>query len=188
MSSYLESASKQFAYYRQLGERAMAQLDEAQLNWLADPEANSIATIVQHLSGNMLSRFTDFRRSDGEKEWRQREAEFDNSPRSAEAIRQAWEKGWACVEAALHETKEDELEELVYIRNQGHTIVEAFNRQMAHYAYHIGQIVFLARQLKGTSFESLSIPRGGTAAYNAAKFALEKQRGHFSDEWLKNKE
>lgn len=185
MSSYLGSIRKQFAYYRQLGERAMAQLDEEQLNFLSDPEANSVATIVQHLSGNMLSRFTDFRSSDGEKEWRQREAEFDNSPRSRVEIQTAWEKGWACLGKVLTDLTEDDLEELVYIRNQGHTIIEALNRQAAHYAYHIGQIVLLARQLKGTAFTSLSIPRGGSAAYNAKKFAQEKQRGHFSDEWLK---
>lgn len=184
MESYLKAVRKQFTYYRQLGEKTFAQLAEADIHWRPDPEANSIAIIVNHLSGNMLSRWTNFLDTDGEKDWRNREQEFATVIESLPQLHQAWEAGWKALFTALDQAEGVDLEQVIYIRNIGHTITEALNRQMAHYAYHIGQIVYIGRLRKGLAWESLSIPRGGSEAYNAKKFAQEKHRGHFTDEFL----
>ncbi len=182
--AFLESARKQFAYYRMLGERAMAQIAEEDFHRLLSPESNSVAIIVKHLHGNMLSRWTNFLHEDGEKSWRDREAEFDNDLPNRAAIIKAWDEGWDCLFAAIDPLTESDLDQLVYIRNQGHSIVEAINRQMSHYAYHTGQIVFLCRLFAGANWQSLSIPKGGSRAYNAQKFEQPKERGHFTDEFL----
>lgn len=184
MSSYLTSVTKQFQYYKLLGEKAFAQVEDEQLFWQISEQSNSIATIVKHLWGNMLSRWTDFRSSDGEKSWRQREAEFDNDVASRTEMLEKWEAGWQCLFDALAALQAENLEELIYIRNQGHTITEAINRQLAHYSYHVGQIVFVARIASGEKWTSLSIPRGDSASYNAAKFAKKKDRTHFTEEYL----
>lgn len=168
--NYLESAIDRFRYYKKLGERAMDQLDEADLRRQPDAESNNIATIVKHLSGNMLSRWTDFLTSDGEKPWREREQEFEDTLESAAAVRKTWEKGWSCLFEAIERLSPEDLSRTIYIRNEAHTVVEAMNRQMTHYAYHIGQIVFLAKQWRGREFQSLSIPKGGTEEYNRKKF------------------
>ncbi len=188
MESYLDSILKQFAYYKQLGERAMAQLDDQQLFEMPGPDSNSIDILVKHMAGNMLSRFTDFRQSDGEKTWRNRDQEFVSTFASRNALMEYWEKGWNCVFEAVRPIKTSELSDLVYIRNQGHTIIEALNRQLAHYAYHTGQMVYVAKTLKGKNWQSLSIPKGESTSYNAEKFAREKKRGHFTDEYLSGKE
>ncbi len=185
--SYLSSIQRQFEYYKSLGEKAIAQVPDEQLFWQITPESNSMASIVKHLWGNMLSRWTNFRTEDGEKEWRQREAEFDNNIKSRTELIDKWEAGWECLFDALKPLQDDDLEELIYIRNQGHTITEAINRQLAHYSYHVGQLVFLARIIASDNWQSLSIPRGGSIAYNTDKFAQEKRREHFTDEFL-NKE
>lgn len=185
---YLESIRKQFAYYKQLGEKTFAQVDDEQLFWQYNEESNSIAIIVKHLRGNMRSRWTDFRTSDGEKEWRHRETEFDADIRSRAELMVKWEEGWQCLFDALDPLEDKDLAEEVYIRNMGHTITEAINRQLAHYAYHIGQIVFLGRMLKGPNWQSLSIPRGQSKAYNEQKFAVDKRQAHFTDEFLKKEE
>ena len=182
--NYLESVRKQFQYYQQLGARSFAQLSDEELFWQFNPESNSIAIIVNHLSGNMKSRWTDFLTSDGEKTWRQRDQEFEDVLESRADILAAWETGWLCVFDALDSLHPDNLDTLVYIRNQGHTIVEAVNRQLAHYAYHIGQIVFIARMCKGKDWESLSIPKNASKVYNQKKFEQKKARGHFTDEFL----
>lgn len=184
--NYLESARKQFEYYRQLGDRTFDQLAEPDLFWQYNPESNSIAIIVKHLWGNMLSRWTDFLTADGEKEWRNREAEFEASITTAAELREKWAAGWQCVFTALDSIDESNFATTVYIRNMGHTIPEAINRQMAHYAYHVGQIVFIGRMVKGQSWLSLSIPKGQSAAYNAQKFAQPKRKEHFTDEFLKD--
>lgn len=183
-ATYLESVRKQFIYYKTLGEKAMAQLEPEQLFVMANEDSNSIATIVKHLAGNMLSRWTDFLTTDGEKEWRRRDAEFDNDLESKENVMALWDKGWACFFNALDSLKPEQLSDIIYIRNEGHTVFEAINRQLAHYPYHIGQIVFAAKQLKRSEWESLSIPRNASNSYNADKFAKEKGIRNFTDEEL----
>lgn len=180
-TGYLDSARKQFAYYKLLGDRTFEQLADAELQWQYNPECNSVATIVKHLWGNMLSRWTDFLGSDGEKEWRDREAEFDNDLGTRAGMLAKWEEGWACLFAALEPLKEEDLGRIVHIRNQGHTVMEAINRQLAHYPYHVGQIVHIGKMLRGTAWKSLSIPRGQSGAYNAGMFSAPKHRGHFTD-------
>lgn len=179
--NYLESARRQFDYYRILGEKAMAQLPDDALNWSPDAETNSIATIVRHLHGNMLSRWTDFLAEDGEKAWRNRDAEFEQPDWSHDELLQHWNAGWACLSAALDVVTDADLERIIYIRNEGHTILEAINRQLAHYPYHVGQIVFIAKLIVKGDWQSLSIPRNGSGAYNAGKFAQEKGVRHFTD-------
>ena len=184
MSPYLESARKQFEYYKQLGEKTFAQVPDEALFWQYNPESNSIATIVKHLWGNMLSRWTDFLTSDGEKEWRQRDAEFENDLSSREEMLQKWDEGWTCFFKALDSLREEDLERIVYIRNMGHTVMEAINRQLAHYPYHVGQIVFIGKMVKDSGWTSLSIPRNQSGAYNADKFSQPRHREHFTQEFL----
>lgn len=148
-------------------------------------QSNSIASIVKHISGNMLSRWTDFLTTDGEKEWRNREAEFDHDINSREELLNQWNEGWTCLFTALNSINEDNFEQTVYIRNQGHSITEAINRQLAHYPYHIGQIVFIGKMLAGEEWTSLSIPRGDSQKFNGEKFSQPKAKIHFTDEFLK---
>jgi hypothetical protein len=184
-SAYLESVQKQFLYYKMLGEKAMHQLEPEQLFVSVNEDTNSIATIVKHLSGNMLSRWTDFLTTDGEKEWRNRDAEFENDLQSKDEVLQLWDQGWACLFNAINALKPEQLSEIIYIRNEGHTVVEAINRQLAHYPYHIGQIVFYAKQLKKNDWESLSIARNASNSYNVDKFSKEKKIQNFTDEELR---
>jgi len=160
----------------------MAQVSDAQLLQQPGPEDNSLAVIVKHLWGNMMSRWTDFLNADGEKTWRQRDAEFVGDLNSRAAIMEKWEEGWACLFGALEGMTGEDLGQIVYIRNEGHTAIEAIQRQLGHYAYHVGQMVYLAKMLKGPEFQSLSIPKGGSKSYNAGKFQQEKERKHFTDE------
>ena len=146
-NSYLESTKKQFLYYKLLGEKAMEQLEPNQLFASINEDTNSIATIIKHISGNMLSRWTDFLTTDGEKEWRNRDSEFDDSIKTKEEVLEIWDKGWECFLNALNSLKSNQLSDIIYIRNEGHTVVEAINRQLAHYPYHIGQIIFYAKIL-----------------------------------------
>lgn len=187
-SNYLESVTKQFEYYKLLGERSFEQLTEAELLWQYNDASNSIAITVNHLHGNMMSRWTRFLTSDGEKEWRERDREFESVIRSQQELEAKWKEGWACVFAALETVTPENFDTPVYIRNQGHTIVEAVNRQMAHYAYHVGQIVYIGRMIKGDDWKSLSIPKGESSTYNKEKFSKDKHRGHFTDEFLKGKD
>ena len=182
--SYLESVKKQFLYYKMLGEKAMDQLEPKQLFVTVNEDTNSIATIIKHISGNMLSRWTDFLTSDGEKEWRNRDAEFENDLQSKEKVLEIWNKGWDCFLDTLSNLKPEQLSNIIYIRNEGHTVIEAINRQLAHYPYHIGQIVFYAKQLKSGSWDSLSIPKNKSGNYNAEKFAKEKEIKNFTDDEL----
>lgn len=183
-TDFLASARKQFAYYQLLGEQAMAQVADEQLFWQPNAASNSIATIVKHLSGNMLSRWTDFLTTDGEKPWRAREAEFDNDLTTRAEVLAHWHAGWQCLFATLGALTPADLTRTIYIRHQGHSVMEAINRQLAHYPYHIGQIVFLARLVADDAWQSLSIPRGNSAAYNAEKFAQPPHEEHFTDEKL----
>ena len=181
--SYIPSAIKQFKYYKQLGEKAMGQIGDDDLFWQAGEDSNSIAIIVGHMVGNMRSRWTDFLTSDGEKDWRNRDKEFEQTIQSREELDLFWEAGWKCLFDALDSLDDSHLEHIVYIRNQGHTVTEAINRQMMHYAYHIGQIVFIAKMISGSEWQSLSIPRNASDQYNAAKFSVGKNRSHFTDEF-----
>lgn len=184
---YLSSVRKQFEYYKVLGERTIAQVPEDQLFWQYNEDSNSIATIVKHLSGNMLSRWTDFLTSDGEKATRNREAEFDNDVLNRADLLKLWNDGWKVFLDTIYALKEEDLTREIYIRNMGHTVTEAINRQLAHYPYHVGQMVFIGKMICGDKWESLSIPRGKSDAYNAEKFSKPKHKEHFTKEFIKKK-
>ena len=184
---FLKSIDRQFRYYKSLGEKAMSQIGDEQLFYQPHEDANSIGTIVKHMWGNMLSRWTDFLTTDGEKPWRQRDAEFDNDINTREALMNKWEEGWQCLFDALGSISDNDLSMIVYIRNEGHTVLEATNRQLAHYSYHVGQIVFAAKLYKKGEWDSLSIPRNKSVEYNQKKFSEDKGARHFTDEWLKDK-
>jgi hypothetical protein len=184
---YLASAEKEFEYYKSLGEKTFAQLTDEQLFHQADEESNSVAAIVKHLWGNMLSRWTDFLNSDGEKEWRKRDAEFIHDMTTREELLEKWEAGWSCLFKALHSLTDNDLSKVIYIRNQGHTVLEAINRQLAHYPYHIGQIVFIGKMLTKDKWVSLSIPRGASTDFNREMFSRPKGEQPFTDETTKKK-
>lgn len=182
---YLVSVKKQMLYYKTIAEKAFEQLEEEQLFISVNEDTNSIATIIKHMSGNMLSRWTDFLTSDGEKEWRNRDDEFENTINSKEELLNIWNKGWTCFFKAIEELKPEQLSQIIYIRNEGQTALDAINRQLAHYPYHIGQIVFYAKMLKKEEWTSLSIPKNKSKSYNTEKFAQEKSHKHFTDDELK---
>lgn len=182
---YLVSVKKQMLYYKTIAEKAIDQLEEEQLFVLANEDTNSIATIMKHMAGNMLSRWTDFLTTDGEKEWRKRDEEFENTVNSKEELLKIWNTGWECFFKAIEELKPEQLSQIIYIRNEGQTALDAINRQLAHYPYHVGQIVFYAKMLKKEEWTSLSIPKNKSNSYNAEKFAQEKSNKHFTDDELK---
>ena len=171
---YLESVKQQFQYYKSLGEKAIGQLEPEQLFTQPNVDSNSIAIIVQHIAGNMLSRWTNFLTSDGEKEWRKRDAEFEAVLKNKEEVLQKWEEGWTCFMNSIDNLNPAQLSHTVLIRNEPHTVIEAINRQLAHYPYHVGQIVFFAKQLKGNSFRSLSIQKNKSVEFNNEKFSKTK--------------
>lgn len=178
---FLESAIKLFGYYKKLAEGAIAQLNDEEVLRQPNDASNSIALIVHHLSGNMLSRWTDLLTSDGEKSWRNREAEFEESYPDKAAMMTAWNKGWDCLLQTLEQLKPSDLSTVIYIRNEGQSVMEAIQRQLAHYPSHVGQIVYQAKIIKGDTFNSLSIPKGGSDSFNKDKFSQEKVRKHFTD-------
>lgn len=182
MNSYLTSILKQFEYYKSLGDKTFNQLSQKELFWQFNSESNSISIIAKHMVGNMLSRWTNFFTEDGEKEWRHRDTEFEDTYHNKEQLLDAWDKGWDCLFEAIRPLKDEDLEHIIYIRNQGHTVTEAINRQLAHYAYHVGQIVFLGKMIKGNEWRSLSIPKGKSTTYNQEKFNKDKGRRHFTDD------
>ena len=185
-SNYLENVKNQFLYYKTIGEKAINQIDEDQLFVSLNQDNNSIAVIVKHLSGNMLSRWTEFMTTDGEKDWRNRDAEFVETITTKQELLEIWKKGWNCFFDALNSIQPEQLSTLIYIRNEGHTILEAINRQLAHYPYHVGQIVFYAKMLKTSYWESLSIPKNKSNNYNSDKFSKEKIIKNFTtDELMK---
>lgn len=182
--NFLDSAIKQFAYYRLLGEKAMAQVSDQALLYRPDPESNSIAVIVRHISGNMLSRWTNFLVEDGEKSWRKRDQEFEDGLNSRDEIILEWNKGWDCLQGAIESLKPEDLLRITYIRNQGHTVIEAINRQLAHYSYHIGQILYLGKMVMKEEWKSLSIPRGKTLGFNTEMFSKPREIKHYIDDEL----
>ena len=165
---FLESARKQFTTYKALGEKSLARITDEQLHWSYGEDSNTAAVIVRHMRGNMLSRWTDFLTTDGEKPWRRRDDEFVDDNASRAVVMQRWEEGWQCLFDALAIVTDNDLEKTITIRGEQHTILEAVNRQIAHYSYHVGQIVLIAKMCNNGSWQSLSIPRNGSDAYNAA--------------------
>jgi Protein of unknown function (DUF1572) len=158
---YLDEARRQMRGHKRMGEGAMSQLTDADFFALLDPESNSVAILVKHLAGNMRSRFTDFLTSDGEKPDRFRDTEFEITPTTTRAdVMKLWEQGWACVFATIDSLKPEDVMRTVTIRGEAHTVLQAINRQIAHYAAHVGQIVFLAKHLRSSEWKTLTIPRG----------------------------
>ncbi|SHJ83508.1 DUF1572 family protein [Pseudozobellia thermophila] len=170
VDNYLDSVIFEFHRYKALGDKSFAQLGEADILWKHGANDNNIALIVKHLSGNMLSRWTRFLTEDGEKSWRHRENEFEHPYATKKEMLLAWEKGWACLFEALGSIDGNNFETRIKIRNEEHTLIEAINRQLAHYANHVGQIVLLAKMIKGDAWQSLSIPRGGSEKFNRDAF------------------
>jgi hypothetical protein len=184
---FLESVKRQFAYYKQLADKTFEQVSDEQLFFKYNDDSNSIAIIVQHLWGNMMSRWTDFLTSDGEKEWRQRDAEFEEVVKTRAELLKKWEEGWNCLFTTLNSLTDEDFSKTVYIRNQGHSVMEAINRQLAHYPYHVGQIVYVGKMLANNNWKSLSIPKNQSKEYNSEKFSQEKRKEHFTEEYLKKK-
>jgi hypothetical protein len=182
---YIINTIKLFEYYKSLGEKTFDQLKEDDLFWQFNDSSNSIAVIVKHLWGNMLSRWTDFLTTDGEKEWRKRDEEFENDIRTKEEFYTKWNEGWDCLFNSLKSLHSNDLNKIVYIRNQGHSVTDAINRQLAHYAAHIGQIMYIGKMIKNNEWQSLSIPKGNSKMYNKEKFSKEKHNEHFTEESLK---
>ena len=165
-TSYLEDSLSLFRFYKKLGGRAMEQVTDKQLFTVLDQEMNSIAIIVKHMAGNMRSRWTDFLTSDGEKPDRNRDTEFEFPPGTREALMKLWDEGWNYVFAALEPLSDSDLNRTVTIRGEPHLVMQAINRQVAHYSYHCGQIVFLAKHFQNKQWKSLSVPRGKSAEFN----------------------
>jgi hypothetical protein len=163
---YLKTVTRRVKYYKDLAEKAFEQLNEDDLHFKASPESNSIAVIVQHLAGNMLSRFTNFLTEDGEKEWRQRDDEFEVHHYSRQQVMDLWDKGWSCFLHTLESLKEEDLVRIVHIRKEPLTVMDALNRQLAHYPHHIGQILFIGKMIKDKDWKNLSIPKGQSLQYN----------------------
>lgn len=185
--SEIKSTLLLFDYYKQLGEKTFDQLSDEELFIKPTEGSNSIGILVKHLSGNMLSRWTNFLTEDGEKKWRERDAEFDDSINSRKELIEKWNAGWTCLFQALHSIQSDNLDQEIFIRNQGHTIGEAIQRQLGHYAYHVGQIVFLGKLAQRQNWKSLSIPKGKSRSYNEEKFKNTKQTEHFTIEFKDKK-
>ena len=166
-TSYLKDSVELFRYYKRLGERAMAQVPDEAFATTLDAESNSIATIVKHLSGNMRSRWSDFLASDGEKPDRNRDTEFEAPPKTRAEVMDMWEAGWKHVFDALTPLTNSDLERTVSIRTEPHSVMQAINRQVAHYSYHVGQIVYLSKHFAGDRWTALTVPRGKSADFTA---------------------
>jgi hypothetical protein len=165
-STYLDSVVKRLLTYKELGEKTFAQLEEKDFFMQPNETCNSIAQIIRHMGGNMLSRWTNFLTEDGEKPWRNRDQEFEMVSASREALVKYWEEGWQCLLDALHALREDDLERTIYIRSEPLVALDAINRQLAHYPHHVGQIVYIGKMIRGEKWQSLSIPKGKSEAFN----------------------
>jgi hypothetical protein len=169
VDAYLPDALREFRKYRKMADAAVAQVPEAKRFARLDPETNSLAVLMKHMAGNMRSRWTDFLTSDGEKPDRNRDGEFEEETDTPASIRERWEKGWACLFGAIEPLTDADLSRTITIRGEPHTVLQALQRQLTHYAYHVGQIVFLAKHLAGPEWKSLSIPRGKSKEFEVAK-------------------
>ena len=185
MKAYLNNVKKLFEYYKLLGEKSIGRLTAEQLLYYPNENTNSIAVIVKHMRGNMLSRWTDFLTSDGEKPWRSRDDEFNEEVLTKEDVLRLWNEGWTSFKNALASITENDLDKIIFIRNEGLTVLDAINRQLAHYSYHVGQIVFMSKQSSDHEWESLSIPKNNSSAFNKEKFANEKEIKSFTDAQIK---
>jgi hypothetical protein len=175
-TSYLQDSLALFRYYKHLAERAMSQVTEEQLFTVLDSEMNSIGILVKHMAGNMQSRWTDFLETDGEKPSRDRDAEFTDPPATRAALLDMWEEGWRCLFRALEPLTDDDLTQRVTIRGEAHSVLQAVNRQLAHYAYHCGQIVLLAKHFSHKGWQSLSVPRHQSAEFTRRVMAGEESQ------------
>lgn len=165
---YLATVIRRMKYYKDLGDKTFEQLEEKDLHFTPNDESNSIAVIIQHLSGNMLSRWTNFLKEDGEKTWRHRDAEFEIHHQTRAQVIEIWEQGWTCFFDALSSLKKKDLMKIITIRQESLTVIDAVNRQLAHYPYHIGQIIYIGKLLRDKKWKSLSIPKGQSQTYNAS--------------------
>jgi hypothetical protein len=175
-TSYLDDVRPLFAHYKKMGEAAMTQVSDGDLTVTLDPEMNSLALIVKHMAGNMRSRWIGFPDADGEKPDRNRDTEFEAPPATRAEVMKLWEEGWACMFTALDPLTDADLSRDTFIRGERHSVLQAINRQLAHYSYHVGQIVFLAKHLQSTDWKSLSVPRGHSAGFNADVAAGRKSQ------------
>ena len=166
---YLKSIVKSFNGLKQLSDKALSQLAENNFHYTPDPESNSIAVIMKHIAGNMISRWTDFFTSDGEKQNRNRDSEFIDEFKTHEELMKFWERGWKCLFDAISPLTTEDLTKTVYIRREPHSVIEALNRQLSHYAYHTGQIVFLAKLMRSKEWKTLSIPKAMSGEFNKSK-------------------
>lgn len=171
---FVANAQLEFLRYKTLGDKTFDQLGDMDIHWTFGETDNSIAIIVKHMVGNMLSRWTHFLTEDGEKPWRHRETEFVDPYATKKELQLAWNKGWQCLFDALETIEAKNFDTKIKIRGQEHTIVEAINRQLAHYASHVGQIVLLGKMIKGEDWHSLSIPKGGSEAFNQKLFGKSR--------------
>ena len=163
---FLLTATRRVKYYKDLADKTFDQLNDADFHYQFNEESNSIAVIIQHMSGNMLSRWTNVLTEDGEKEWRQRDDEFSIHDYSKKQLLDIWEKGWKCFINALESLTEEDLLKTIYIRKESLTVIDAINRQLVHYPYHIGQIVYVGRMIRDHDWKNLSVPKGESAQYN----------------------
>jgi hypothetical protein len=175
-TSYVEDSIGVFQYYKKLAERGMAQCPDESLFTILDPQSNSIAILVKHMAGNMRSRWTDFLTSDGEKPDRNRDTEFEDAPKTRAELMEMWERGWKLLFGALEPLREADLTRTITIRTEPHSVMQAINRQVAHYSYHLGQIVFLARHFAGDKWQTLTIPKKKSAEFNRQVAAGEKSQ------------
>jgi Protein of unknown function (DUF1572) len=164
---YQVTVIKRLKYYKDLGDKTFEQLADKDFHYQFNGESNSIAVIIQHTAGNMLSRWTNFLAEDGEKEWRNRDDEFEIHDYTKQQLLDLWEKGWKCFFNALEGLNEDDLMKTVYIRKEPLSVIDAINRQLAHYPYHIGQIIYIARMIRDKNWKNLSIPKGDSQRNNA---------------------
>lgn len=174
--SYLKDSVSLFRYYKKLGENAIAQCTDAGLVAELDEQSNSIATIVKHLHGNMISRWTDFLTTDGEKPTRNRDAEFEDPPKTRAELLDLWDAGWKCMLTSLEALSDTDMTKTITIRGEEHSVMQAINRQVAHYIYHVGQIVLLARHYAGANWKSLTIPKKKSQEFNADVAAGKKSQ------------
>jgi Protein of unknown function (DUF1572) len=172
-TSYVEDTKAIFRQYKRMAEGAMAQLEDAELYAVLDPEMNSVAVIMKHMAGNMCSRWTDFLTTDGEKPSRNRDGEFEDPPATRAELMAMWEDAWSCLLATLESLTDADLARTITIRGEAHSVMQAINRQVAHYPYHCGQIVMLAKHFRSEGWRSLSVPRRQSAEFNQKVLAGE---------------
>lgn len=168
-TNYITSAIKQFHQYKTLADKAIEQVPDDKIYWQYNLASNSIAMIVKHMAGNMVSRFTDFFTNDGEKPWRNRDKEFQNEQFTRAQLLARWNEGWNCLFRTLNDITEEDLSKIILIRNEEHTVMEAINRQLTHYASHVGQIIYIAKMVCDSHWKSLSIQKDASEIFNATK-------------------